>query len=367
MTQGTNPMTNQPSEKCQNPEPPTVEYWLSIAKTSGDIQDLHQAFNHVRNWAYSQSATIAELTAERDAAYKRIANIIEVAGYLQPSDIRNAACWIVSPPHLESPRPAEWEIEARIDQRNKEIDRVEKIINLCLEKHYSEVKAERDAAIQRADKLQKFKDLVHDYFDSKGVPHHPPGTHGEHGCRIGDRLDWVWANIRQSDDLRFKLQERAEAAEAKLARLDLSHCFREPVKEATTPQELPDSEGWWWEWKRDRWAVREIRRNKSGDLICPDWDCDSGFEIIVGRWVKASPPPAASPEATTPQAAEGETLSEFIDKLHWQGHEREEFIPSYLRDRIVERAQSAIDAATADLRAENAELKAELAKGARNG
>jgi hypothetical protein len=75
-----------------------------------------------------------------DAAYKRIQNIIEVAGHLQPSDIRNAACWIVSPPHLETPRPEEWEIDARIDQRNNEIDRVEKIINLCLEKHFGELK-----------------------------------------------------------------------------------------------------------------------------------------------------------------------------------------------------------------------------------
>lgn len=44
---------------------------------------------------------------------------------------------------------------------------------------------------------QKFKDFVHEYFDSKGVPHHPPGTHGEHGCRIGDRMDWVWAEHEQ--------------------------------------------------------------------------------------------------------------------------------------------------------------------------
>jgi hypothetical protein len=47
------------------------------------------------------------------------------------------------------------------------------------------------AAMQRADKLQAFKDWVHGYLDSKGVPHHPPGTHGAEGCRIGDRMDWL--------------------------------------------------------------------------------------------------------------------------------------------------------------------------------
>jgi hypothetical protein len=41
------------------------------------------------------------------------------------------------------------------------------------------------------DKLQRFKDWVHKYLDDHGVPHHPPGTHGAEGCRIGDRMDWL--------------------------------------------------------------------------------------------------------------------------------------------------------------------------------
>jgi hypothetical protein len=48
------------------------------------------------------------------------------------------------------------------------------------------VKAERD-------KLQAFKTWTHDYLDRHGVPHHPPGTHGADGCRIGDRMDWLMA------------------------------------------------------------------------------------------------------------------------------------------------------------------------------
>jgi hypothetical protein len=46
------------------------------------------------------------------------------------------------------------------------------------------------AAGAERDKLQAFKDWVHAYLDSHGVPHHPPGAHGAHGCRIGDRMDW---------------------------------------------------------------------------------------------------------------------------------------------------------------------------------
>ncbi len=44
-------------------------------------------------------------------------------------------------------------------------------------------------------KLQAFKDWVHGYLDSHGVPHHPPGTHGAEGCRIGDRMDWLMAEM----------------------------------------------------------------------------------------------------------------------------------------------------------------------------
>jgi hypothetical protein len=57
--------------------------------------------------------------------------------------------------------------------------------------------AELAAKEAERDKLQRFKSWCHDYLDGKGVPHHPPGTHGAEGCRIGDRLDWVWARIGQ--------------------------------------------------------------------------------------------------------------------------------------------------------------------------
>lgn len=59
-----------------------------------------------------------------------------------------------------------------------------------------------ESAEAKLAEREKFKAWVHEYLDSKGVPHHPPGTHGDHGCRIGDRMDWVWAGI---DELKAKL------------------------------------------------------------------------------------------------------------------------------------------------------------------
>jgi hypothetical protein len=55
---------------------------------------------------------------------------------------------------------------------------------------YAELEKERNA-------LRAFKDWVHTYLDDKGVPHHPPGIHGAAGCRIGDRMDWVFAEIER--------------------------------------------------------------------------------------------------------------------------------------------------------------------------
>lgn len=55
-----------------------------------------------------------------------------------------------------------------------------------------ELEAERD-------KLQAFKTWVHAYLDAHGVPHHPPGTHGAEGCRIGDRMDWLMERLRTAE------------------------------------------------------------------------------------------------------------------------------------------------------------------------
>ncbi len=73
----------------------------------------------------------------------------------------------------------------------------------------SVAEAERDQLRAKVEKLQAFKDWVHSYLDTHGVPHHPPGTRGEHGCRIGDRMDWLMARMAE---LREALQPFAEFA-----------------------------------------------------------------------------------------------------------------------------------------------------------
>ncbi len=45
--------------------------------------------------------------------------------------------------------------------------------------------------------LARFKAWVHDYLDAKGVPTHPDGPHGAEGCRIGDRMDFVFAEMER--------------------------------------------------------------------------------------------------------------------------------------------------------------------------
>lgn len=68
---------------------------------------------------------------------------------------------------------------------------------------------ETEAEIQRLKtavaKLQRFKDWVHAYLDTAGVPHHPPGIHGAEGCRIGDRMDWLADRLRAAESNQLRL------------------------------------------------------------------------------------------------------------------------------------------------------------------
>lgn len=59
--------------------------------------------------------------------------------------------------------------------------------------------ADSAALLAEVDRLQAFKTWVHAYLDSQGVPHHPPGTHGAAGCRIGDRMDWLMERLRGAE------------------------------------------------------------------------------------------------------------------------------------------------------------------------
>lgn len=98
------------------------------------------------------------------------------------------------------PTYAELEAElARIDAvmaRRPALDKPTRAENIehaiATAKLADDLKAERD-------KLQAFKDWVHAYLDGQGVPHHPSGTHGAAGCRIGDRMDWLMERLRTAE------------------------------------------------------------------------------------------------------------------------------------------------------------------------
>ncbi len=52
--------------------------------------------------------------------------------------------------------------------------------------------------VDRIVKLQAFKDWTHAWLDSHGVPKEfPDGPHSKEGCRIGDRMDWLWAEMEK--------------------------------------------------------------------------------------------------------------------------------------------------------------------------
>lgn len=77
------------------------------------------------------------------------------------------------------------------------------------------------------ERLQKFKDWVHAYLDARGVPaEFPDGSHTREGCRIGDRMDWVFAQLDEAN-------RRANAAET------LNSNQRQELDQAKQPAPTP--------------------------------------------------------------------------------------------------------------------------------
>lgn len=117
------------------------------------------------------------------------------------------------------------------------------------QKQFDEQAEKIDAMTAERDKLAAFKAWVHSFLDVKGIPHHPPGTHGAEGCRIGDRMDYVFAKMGQLyEDLkcddkaaiydeRDAAIKRAESAEAKLAELE------EAIRITDDPMAVWEGEG----------------------------------------------------------------------------------------------------------------------------
>lgn len=75
----------------------------------------------------------------------------------------------------------------------------------------------RKETIAERDKLAAFKTFVHGRLDAGGVPVDPPGPHRDEGCRIGQRLDWLFA---ERDKYRIAWEGASHDRDAKAAERD---------------------------------------------------------------------------------------------------------------------------------------------------
>lgn len=108
--------------------------------------------------------------------------------------------------------------ERRVRELERENERMENVSKALASSH-AELREQLATATKRAEEAERrrdhFKRYVHERLDAAGVPVDPPSPHREHGCRIGGRLDWVFAQL---DSLRTQLGE-AERAETTLREL----------------------------------------------------------------------------------------------------------------------------------------------------
>jgi hypothetical protein len=129
-------------------------------------------------------------------------------------------------------------------------------------KHIDALTTENTTLKEQLAERQKFKDWVHNYLDTHGVPHHPPGTHGEHGCRIGDRMDWIWS------ELIGECSKQMEAKDQELATLEqLAAKERECVSLSAA---LGRAKEWRNEWEWIQWlydAADETTKSRVSEFI----------------------------------------------------------------------------------------------------
>ncbi len=65
---------------------------------------------------------------------------------------------------------------------------------------YLGYRGEIDEQKRRADKLQAFKDWVHNRLDQAGVPADPdPESNKSHGCRISGRFTWLFKKLAEAE------------------------------------------------------------------------------------------------------------------------------------------------------------------------
>lgn len=125
--------------------------------TAQDNYDAHLA---------AKDAALAAMTAERDAAKGEL------------KSIAFTYCGV----NTDDPTDFQGELTTGM-------------VYAFLEGRFESLTAELDAVQKERDALQRFKSWVHNYLDQHDVPHHPPGTHGAEGCRIGDRMDWLTSKL----------------------------------------------------------------------------------------------------------------------------------------------------------------------------
>ena len=76
-------------------------------------------------------------------------------------------------------------------------------------------------AAARIEKLAAFKAYVHERLDGAGIEKEPNGPHSAAGCRVGDRLDIVFAHVSKQGEAIKALEERNKGLEKEIADLEL--------------------------------------------------------------------------------------------------------------------------------------------------
>lgn len=69
-----------------------------------------------------------------------------------------------------------------------------------LEEGFGLLRGQLANEVVRRNKLQAFKDWVHNWLDKAGVPHDPDQERNKiTGCRVGGRLEWLMTKLKEAE------------------------------------------------------------------------------------------------------------------------------------------------------------------------